>query len=282
MAAETRFVEVSAGRIAYQDTGGEGPVVVLVPGLAMDGRQWQGVADDLRSDYRCVLPTLPMGAHREPMRPDADLSLRGMVAILAEFLERLDLRNVTLCFNDWCGGPVMIADDYVNRVGRLVFVSCEAFDNYPPGLAGHAAWLAANLPGGVSVMREALLRPTLRKLPFVFGQMAKHPVADELIRDWMEPLRRREIRRDFRKYAGAAMKGKRDLLAATPALSSFKGPVLVAWDTEGKMMPNEHGRRLAEAFPNGRLVEIPDAYTLVPLDQPALLSAHMREFLSAT
>jgi pimeloyl-ACP methyl ester carboxylesterase len=282
MAAETRFVEVSAGRIAYRDTGGEGPVVVLVPGLAMDGRQWQGVADDLRSDYRCVLPTLPMGAHREPMRPDADLSLRGMVAILAEFLERLDLRDVTLCFNDWCGGPVMIADGHVDRVGKLVFVSCEAFDNYPPGLAGHAAWLAANLPGGVSAMRAALLRPSLRKLPFVFGQMAKHPVADELIRDWMEPLRRREIRRDFRKYAGAAMKGKRDLLAATPALSSFKGPVLVAWDSEGKMMPNEHGRRLAEAFPNGRLVEIPDAYTLVPLDQPALLSAHMREFLSAT
>ena len=72
-------------------------------------------------------------------------------------------------------------------------------------------------------------------------------VADELIRDWMEPLRRREIRRDFRKYAGAAMKGKRDLLAATPTLASFKGPVLVAWDSEGKMMPNEHGRRLAEA-----------------------------------
>lgn len=280
MAGETRFVEVSAGRIAYEDTGGEGPVVVLVPGLAMDGRQWQGVVNDLRSDYRCVLPTLPMGAHREPMRHDADLSLRGMVAILAEFLERLDLHDVTLCFNDWCGGPVMIADGRVDRVGKLVFVSCEAFDNYPPGLAGHAAWLVANLPGGVSAMREALLRPTLRKLPFVFGQMAKHPVADELIRGWMEPLRRAEIRRDFRKYAGAAMKGKRDLLAATPALHSFKGPVLVAWDSEGRMMPNEHGRRLADAFPDGRLVEIPDAYTLVPLDQPALLSAHMREFLS--
>ena len=45
-------------------------------------------------------------------------SLRGMARILAEFLERLDLRDVTLCFNDWCGGPVMIADGRMDRVGR--------------------------------------------------------------------------------------------------------------------------------------------------------------------
>jgi pimeloyl-ACP methyl ester carboxylesterase len=277
-----RSVEVSAGRIAYEDTGGEGPVVVLVHGLAMDGRQWQGVVEQLRSQHRCLLPTLPMGAHREPMRPDADLSLRGMVRILAEFLERLDLRNVTLCFNDWCGGPVMIADGRVDRVARLVFVSCEAFENYPPGLAGHAAWLAAKIPGGVSAMRETLLRPSLRQLPFVFGQMAKHPVPEGLMRDWMAPLRRREIRRDFRKYAGAAMQGRHDLLAATTSLASFEGPVLVAWDSEGRMMPNEHGRRLADAFPDSHLVEIPDAYTLVPLDQPELLSSHIGEFIATT
>jgi pimeloyl-ACP methyl ester carboxylesterase len=279
MNAEPRWAEVSAGRIAYEDTGGDGPVVVLVHGLAMDGRQWGQVVEELRSDYRCILPTLPMGAHREPMRSDADLSLRGMVGILAEFLERLDLRDVTLCFNDWCGGPVMIADSRVDRVGKLVFVSCEAFENYPPGLAGHAAWLSAKIPGGVSLMRETLLRPRLSRLPFIFGQMAKHPVPEELMRSWMEPLRRPEIRRDFRKYTGAAMKGRRDLVAATPALGSFEGPVLVAWDSEGKMMPNEHGRRLADAFPDSRLVEIADAYTLVPLDQPAVLSGYMREFL---
>ena len=38
-------------------------------------------------------------------------------------------------------------------------------------------------------------------------------------------------------------------------------------------MPREHGPRLAEAFPDGRLVEIDDSYTLVPIDQPAVLAA---------
>ena len=62
--------ELSAGTMEYDDTGGTGPVVVLVHGLLMDGTQWRHVVADLRRNYRCILPTLPMGAHRRPMRPD--------------------------------------------------------------------------------------------------------------------------------------------------------------------------------------------------------------------
>lgn len=274
-------IELTAGTIDYEDSGGEGPIVVMVHGLAMDGRQWRRVVAELSPECRCVLPVLPMGAHRRPMRPDADLSLRGQGRILAELLERLELRDVTLCFNDWCGAQVMIADGLMQRVGGLVLVSCEAFENYPPGLAGHAAWLSAKLPGGLSLMRQVLLRPRLRQLPFVFGQLSKRGIPDELMRDWLEPLRRAEIRRDLRKYAGAAMQGRRDLLAATPALASFERPVLVVWDSEGKMMPNEHGRRLAEAFPDARLVELPDCYTLIPEDQPLELARLIRDFARA-
>jgi pimeloyl-ACP methyl ester carboxylesterase len=43
-------------------------------------------------------------------------------------------------------------------------------------------------------------------------------------------------------------------------------------------MPPDHGRRLAELVPQGRLVEIPDSYTLIPLDQPAKLAQTIRDF----
>jgi pimeloyl-ACP methyl ester carboxylesterase len=273
-------VELSAGVVGYEDTGGEGPVLVLVHGLAMDGRQWRKVVAELAPEHRCVTPVLPFGAHRKPMRADADLSLRGMGRILAEFLESLDLRDVTLCFNDWCGAQTMIADGLTDRVGSLALVSCEAYDNYPPGMAGHAAWLSGKLPGGMALMRQVLLRKRLRNLPFVFGQMSKRGVPDELMREWLEPLKRPEIRRDVAKYTGAAMKGRKDLAAATPALPGFERPVLVVWDTEGKMMPTEHGRMLAEAFPDSRLVELDDCYTLIPEDRPAELAAAIREHVN--
>jgi len=271
-------VEVTAGRIAYQDTGGDGPVVVMIPGLLMDWKQWRKVIAELTPEFRCVSPSLPTGAHWKPMKPDADLTLIGMGRIVTEFLEAADLGDVTLCFNDWCGAQVMIADGGMDRVGKLVLVSCETAGNYPPGLAGFAAWLSAKLPGGYVATRVLLLQPRLRRLPFVFGQMTKRGVPDELMRDWMEPLRKKEIRRDLRRYAGDAMRGKHDLARATAALPSFEKPVLVVWDAEGKMMPNEAGRALAASFPTSRYVELPDCFTLIPEDQPEALAAEIKQF----
>jgi pimeloyl-ACP methyl ester carboxylesterase len=221
-----------------------------------------------------------MGAHRRPMQPDADLSLRGLGRLLAEFMDRLDLRDVTLCFNDWCGAQVMIADGLVERVGRLVLVSCEAFDNYPPGLPGRMAAVSARLPGGLALMARALLIRPLRQLPIALGWMSKRGIPDDVVREWLRPLRRREIRRDLRKYAGDTKRGRRDLLAATEALPSFERPVLIVWASEDRVMPPEHGRRLAELFPRSRLVEIPDSYTLIPEDQPALLVSYLRQLIS--
>ncbi len=139
-------VELSAGTIEYEDTGGSKPVVVLVHGVLMDSSVWRNVIAELATDHRCVAPTLPLGAHPHPMRAGADLSLEGLPHLLAEFLERLDVSDVTLVVNDW-GGPLVLVADRPERIGRLVVTSCEAFNNIPPGLPGRAAMVAALLPG---------------------------------------------------------------------------------------------------------------------------------------
>lgn len=44
-------------------------------------------------------------------------------------------------------------------------------------------------------------------------------------------------------------------------------------------MPREHGRRLAELLPQGRLIEIADSGTLIPEDQPDQLTRALHEFV---
>ncbi|MET8013742.1 alpha/beta hydrolase [Streptomyces sp. NPDC005271] len=272
-------VELSAGTIEYEDTGGDGPVAVLLHGVAMDGSLWRDVVAALRPDIRCVVPTLPLGGHRRPMRPDADLSVLGVARLVAEFLERLDLTDVTLAMNDWGGAQALVADGRAERIGKLVITSCEAFENYPPGLPGANLRASARVPGGLAAAFGLLKLAPMRRLPMTWGWMTKRPVPREVMDAWFRPLwTSPEIRRDLRKYVrGVPPVG--ELLHWADALRSFDRPALVAWAAEDRVMPPEHGLRLAGLLPRGQLVEIPDSYTLIPEDQPERLAELMRAFV---
>ncbi|MGA2320965.1 MAG: alpha/beta hydrolase [Solirubrobacteraceae bacterium] len=277
-----REVELSAGTVEYEDTGGSGPPIVLSHGLIMDGSLWRHVVEGLRPDHRCLLPTLPLGAHRHPMRADADLSMRGIAELLGEFIEHLNLDQVTLAMSDWGGPQLLIGGRHEARIAKLILCSCEAFDNVPPKGAARALPYVARVPGGVAAALLPFRFDRLRRLPITYGPLSKRPVPREVMDRWFEPAgKRREIRRDLRKYLLSAPAGRRDLLAATSALGAFERPALIAWAVEDRLMPLEHGRRLAELLPQGRLVEIADSYTLIPEDQPAALTGHIREFLAA-
>jgi pimeloyl-ACP methyl ester carboxylesterase len=277
-------IELSAGTIEYTDTGGDGPVLVLLHGLMMDASLWGGVIAGLSSELRCVAPTLPLGAHRHPMRPDADLSLPGIARLVAEFMDRLDLTDVTLVGNDTGGALVqLLMAEGGERVGRAVLVSCDAFDNFPPGLTGKTLVAAGKLPPWLFglVMQQMRLRP-VRRLPIAFGWLTKR--GDALVRGWLRPvLTQAGIRRDtVRVLRAARAEAAGGLLAGVAErLPEFKHPALVVWASEDRVMPPEHGARLAALLPDGRLVEVQDSYTLIPLDQPARLAAIIGAFTSA-
>jgi pimeloyl-ACP methyl ester carboxylesterase len=272
-------VALSAGAIDYEDTGGDGPVLVFQHGLAMGGSEWREVVRDLRADHRCVVPELPFGAHRRPMRPDADLSFDGFVGIVLELFERLDLRDVTLVGND-SGLSQLVAAERPERLARLVLTSCEAFDNCPPGLPGRNLTLVSRVPGGVTAMIQGLRLRPLRRLPVAYGWMSKR-LPHELTDAWLHPLfTDRAIRRDLIKFLRTAEPSV--FLTVPDRLRSFDRPALVVWAAEDRVMPPEHGRRLAELLPQGRLVEVDDSYTLIPVDQPAVLARHIREFVRET
>jgi pimeloyl-ACP methyl ester carboxylesterase len=270
-------LELTAGVIDYQDTGGQGPVLVLLGGIAMDASVWDPVVADLRRDHRCVVPTLPLGAHRRPMRRDADLSLQGYGRMVAELLVRLDLREVTLVQNDHAAA-LAFAGERPARVDRLVISSCEAFENYPPGLPGKNLRLAAMVPGGVFLAMQLMRLGSVRRSPIGLGWMAKRPLPDAMVDGWLRPLQtQRGVRRDLARYARGAR--RRQMMEVCERLVSFERPTLVLWTPEDRVQRPEHGRRLANLLPDSRLIEIPDSFTLIMRDQPAAFAEAVREFV---
>jgi pimeloyl-ACP methyl ester carboxylesterase len=51
-------IELGLEEIEYEDTGGSGPPVVFLHGLAMNSSVWRKVIPRLQDHYRCLSPSL--------------------------------------------------------------------------------------------------------------------------------------------------------------------------------------------------------------------------------
>jgi pimeloyl-ACP methyl ester carboxylesterase len=274
-----KSVDVTAGTIEYREEGDpSGPPVVLLHGLLMNDAQWNLALPLLPSGFRYLLPILPMGGHRIPMRQNADLTLPGMVDVVADFLDALDVADVTLVVTDW-GGPLFLTDvGRDKRVARLVICPSEAFDNFPPGFPGKVAWLASRNTLTVSLAMRQLKIGWLRRQWLMFGQMAKRPVPQDIVDEWMTAgLADRRIRQDLVKYCRTKF-DKADLIRATNRLADFDGGVLVLW-SRNPVMPDDHATHLAD-LTGGTLRYIDDANVLVMLDQPEQTALEIGAFLT--
>jgi pimeloyl-ACP methyl ester carboxylesterase len=268
-------VTVTAGTVQYRTAGpssSTAPPVVFVHGFLVDSRLWDPVAERLAADgIRSYLVDWPLGAHRTPMLPGADLSPEGVAAIVVDVLAALDLDDVTLVGND-SGGAVcqlLLAADPA-RIGRVVLTNCDAFENFPPK-AFVALFLAAKRPWLTRLLLAPMRLRVLRHSPLGFGLLLRRPRDAELTRHWVTPaMADARIRHDIARFARGV--DRRSLVAAAPRLGQFAGPVRVVWGTADRCFPIASGRRLAAAFVDGELVEVPGATTFVSIDAPAAVA----------
>lgn len=269
-------IELPGGRIRYHETG-EGPPVVFVHGQLVNGNLWRGVVPRIAAaGYRCITPDWPLGAHTVPV-PEADLSPPGVADLIAAFLERLDLTDVTLVANDTGGAltQVLLSRDPA-RVGRVVLASVDCYDRFPPQPFRALAALA-RVPGAVRAVTELARIRAVHRLPLAFGLVAKRPLPPEVADGYLAPSRHSAaIRRDLRRFLVAAR--KRHTLAAARSFPRLTLPVLVVWAREERLFPVPLAERLVAELPNATLRLVDDSYTFIPEDQPDLLSALILEF----
>jgi pimeloyl-ACP methyl ester carboxylesterase len=269
-------VTLPQGPIRYRDSGAGRPIV-FAHGLLVDGTLWRKVTPRLDGEFRCVVPDLPLGSHRAPMDPGADLTPPGVARILAEFIAALELDDVTLVGND-TGGAIcqLVATEHPERLGRLVLTPCDAYENFPPRFFKYLLAPAA-LPGGALVMLQSMRSAAMRNSPMGFGWLSKKGIEAEITDSWLRPARtNRGVRRDLAKV----MRGvnPRYTLEAAERLGEFNCPVLLVWAPEKDFFPWEHAERLSRAFPDARVERVDDSYTFVSEDQPERLAALISEF----
>jgi pimeloyl-ACP methyl ester carboxylesterase len=269
-------VGLSIGNVHYEKSGpNDGRPVVFVHGYAMGGSLWRPLTERLTVEgFMCVAPTWPLGAHTEPMRADAGLTLEAIAAGVGELIEKLSLENVVLVGND-TGGVIaqIVATTAPARLGALVLTSCDAFEHFPPPILRPfiaAARFAPTFRAALQPLRTRLGRQR------AYGALA-HADIDELATEWLQPaLTDSKVREDLRRLTASL--DQRTTVEAGKRLGLFTRPALVAWSADDEFFPLEDGRRLASTLANARLEVIDRARTFSMIDRPDELAGLIAEF----
>lgn len=278
MTDQQKEIQLPQGTIRYREAG-EGKPVVFVHGFLVDHRLWDGVVDRLSDRCRCVAPDLPLGAHKVAMNRDADLTPTGLARLIADFLVKLELEDVTIVGND-SGGAIsqVLVTTYPDRIGRLVLTNCDTHENFPPGIYKAMPPLA-KVPGGMWAL----------SLPFrvgavarrAFKPFAKTRIPDELVASWMEPAKKnRAVLRDAAKVTAGM--NKRYTLAAAEKLRTSDLPIRLLWAPGDKLFSIAYAERLAGEAKNASVEPIPNASTFVSLDQPQRVADEIAEFAASS
>jgi pimeloyl-ACP methyl ester carboxylesterase len=147
---ETRFLEFDGGRIAYDDTGGKGPLVLAIPGMG-----------DLRSEYRFLRPLLLQAGYRvvtmdvrgfgETSARWDDLSAHSVGRDALKLLTHLNADSAVILGNSFAAGSALwAAHDDPKRVRGVVLLGPIVRDQKIPAMARLALSLGFAGPWRIS------------------------------------------------------------------------------------------------------------------------------------
>lgn len=269
-----RYREVDGLRLAHLDEG-DGPPVVLLHGEPTWSFLWRHVIPPLRdAGLRCIVPDhAGFGRSDKPRALDWHTYDRH-VALTAELLERLDVRDATLVVHDW-GGPIglRVAVQAPERIARIAITDTGLFtgrQQMTPAWEAFRDFVAGteDLPVGMLVRGGCRSDPgdavvAAYDAPFHVPEAKAGPRAFPLLipRTPDEP--------------GAAA-GSRTLAA----LAADTRPLLVVWAEHDPVLPLDVGRRFAAAIGAEVAHIVPEAGHFLQEDQGPLLGRLLADWLT--
>jgi haloalkane dehalogenase len=271
---EPEYRELDGLRLAHLDEG-DGPPVLLVHGEPTWSFLWRHLIPPLRdAGFRCIAPDhAGFGRSDKP----ADLgwySYDRHTALLAELVERLDLRDATIVVHDW-GGPIglRVAVEQPERIARIVVMDTGLF-------TGHQ-----KMSETWTTFRDFVARTEDLPIGLLVRGGCHHDPGDAVIAAYEAPFADGASKAGARAFPlliprtpeepGAAA-GQRVL----DALADDPRPKLVLWAEHDPVIPLATGQRFAAAIGTEVTHVVPAAGHFLQEDQGPLVGRLVAEWLT--
>jgi len=272
-------ISIHGHQIGYR-RGGEGPVLLLLHGMAGSSLTWVPAMTLLQSDYTVLAPDfLGHGASEKPL---GDYSLGNFASTMRDFLDLLGIDRATVVGQSWGGGVAMqFAYQFPERCERLVLVDAG-------GLGREVNWILRlmALPGGEYLMPAlfpAFVRnwgdPVIRRFG---GRGFRNSQAAEMWRSY-KSLTDAESRHAFvRTMRSVIDPGGQSVSAVDRLYLTAHMPTLIVWGDHDKIIPVDHAYLAHEAIPNSRLEVMEGVGHYPHVEEPVRFVEILRDFLRTT
>ncbi|HTR89020.1 MAG TPA: alpha/beta fold hydrolase [Solirubrobacteraceae bacterium] len=278
-ALEPKTVTLHGRPVSYVQAG-EGPVLLLIHGIAGTFENWRAVIEPLAREHTVLAPDLP--GHGTSAAGAGDYSLGAFASTLRDLLLALGHERATLVGHSLGGGVAMqFSYQFPELTERLVLVSSGGL-----GKEVSAILRAAALPGaGAFIAATAepgrLVGATLSRGLSALGLRPSADVA-EVARGYASLAdggRRSAFLSTLRGVVGTD--GQR--VQAVDRLYLAAGiPVLIVWGARDPIIPAHHGERAHEAIPGSSLEIFEGVGHMPQLEAPTRFVAALERFLANT
>jgi len=261
----THRIAVDGAELHVEVTG-EGRPIVFVHGLGLSGALWQRMRAGFGDGNRLVVVDL-RGAGRSRELERRELSLARWADDLGSAVRALDLDRPVLVGAS-LGATVALkyALERPDEVGALVLIGTEAnLSNLAPRMHASAERIESD---GLQVWVDEVWS---KNPPFSESSLRRDPSMLDDYRAWLLENDPVDYVRQCRAIARAESLGHR--------LGEVVHPTLVIVGSDDNRTLPEHGRELARAIPQARLVELSGVGHTIPLEAPVEAARAIAAFL---
>ena len=272
-------VSVHGYDLGYRRAG-QGPVLVLLHGIAGSSQTWVPAMRLLQADYTVLAPDF-LG-HGTSAKPLGDYSLGNHASALRDLLDLFGIDRATVVGQSFGGGVAMqFAYQFPDRCERLVLVDAG-------GLGREVSWILRliTLPAAEYVM--PLLFPGFARdwgdaVARFFGSHGLHHAAvAEMWRSYRS-LTEAENRPAFVRTMRAVIDpGGQSVSAMDRVYLAAHVPTLIVWGERDHIIPIQHAYDAHQAMPNSRLEVMPGVGHFPHVEQPARFAEILADFMRTT
>jgi haloalkane dehalogenase len=277
-ARSRQFATTPFGQIAFVERG-NGPAALFLHGYPLNGFQWRGSIDRLRSVRRCIAPDL-MGLGYSDVPATQAITPQTQVLMILALLDHLGVEACDIVAND-SGGMIaqLLAMHASQRVRSLLLTNCDTEDDCPP--PSFRPFVALAHAGGLAdkTIAPALANKALARSARGIGGIGyANPLnpTDDMIETYFAPIVASEKRKAQYDALTIGL-GSNALAGSAEKLRTVQAPVCIVWAADDTVFAKAGAEWLHRIFPRSRGVRLVEhAKLFFPEEQPDVIAREAR------